>query len=50
MAEPIVIVLQTWERTDCALRTIAAARQYLRYPDVRWYVADDGSRARMCRP
>lgn len=43
MAEPIVIVLQTYRRTDCALRTIAAAVQYLRYPDLRWYVADDGS-------
>lgn len=44
MPEPIVIVLQTWERTEYALRTIASARQYLRYPDLRWYVADDGSR------
>jgi len=44
MAEPIVILLQTWERTEVALRTIAAAREFLRYPDLRWYVADDGSR------
>jgi hypothetical protein len=44
VAEPIVIVLQTWERTDVALRTIRAAREHLRYPDLRWYVADDGSR------
>jgi glycosyltransferase involved in cell wall biosynthesis len=43
MTEPIVIVLQTFKRTDVALRTIAAARQYLHYPDLRWYVADDGS-------
>lgn len=41
--EPIVIILQTYKRTDCALRTIAAAREYLRYNDLRWYVADDGS-------
>ena len=44
MAEPIVIIFQTWERTDVALRTITAARAHLRYPDLRWYVADDGSR------
>lgn len=43
MAEPIVVILQTYKRTDVALRTIAAAREYLRYTDLRWYVADDGS-------
>lgn len=42
--EPIVVILQTFKRTDCALRTIAAARQYLRYDGpLVWYVADDGS-------
>ena len=45
MSEPIIVVLQTWERTDVALRTIAAAKTYLRYGgDLLWYVADDGSR------
>jgi GT2 family glycosyltransferase len=44
VAEPITIILQTWQRTDCAVRTIRAAREHLRYPDLRWYVADDGSR------
>jgi hypothetical protein len=45
MAEPITIILLTWERTDVALRTIAAAREFLRYGGpLRWYVADDGSR------
>jgi hypothetical protein len=45
MAEPIVIVLQTWERTDVAMRTIVAARRNLRYGGrLAWYVADDGSR------
>jgi hypothetical protein len=44
MAEPIVVILQTWERTDVALRTIAAARQHLRYERLLWYLADDGSR------
>lgn len=44
MAEPITIILQTWQRTDCAVRTIRAARRNLIYPELRWYVADDGSR------
>lgn len=44
MRPPIVIVLQTFKRTEVALRTVAAARQYLRYAgDLIWYVADDGS-------
>lgn len=43
MAEPVTIILQTYKRTDVALRTVAAARELLRYPDLRWYVADDGS-------
>jgi hypothetical protein len=43
VTEPITIILQTFKRTDVALRTIVAARQYLHYPDLRWYVADDGS-------
>lgn len=44
MSEPIVVILQTWERSEYAIRTIRAARKHLRYPDLRWYVADDGSR------
>ena len=43
MAEPVTIILQTYKRTDVALRTIAAAREHLHYDDLRWYVADDGS-------
>lgn len=44
MSEPIVIVLQTFKRTDVALRTIAAAKANLRYGgELLWYVADDGS-------
>lgn len=40
----ITIILLTYRRTDYALRTIAAARQHLRYAgELRWYVADDGS-------
>lgn len=42
--EPIVVILQTFKRTDVALRTIAAARQHLHYGGaLHWYVADDGS-------
>jgi glycosyl transferase family 2 len=44
--EPITVILQTYKRTDVALRTIAAARELLHYGgDLRWYVADDGSPA-----
>lgn len=46
--EPIVVILLTYERTDYAVRTLAAARKYLRYPDLRWYLADDGSREEHC--
>lgn len=44
MAEPITVILQTWERTEYAMRTVVAAKGLLRYPDLRWYIADDGSR------
>ena len=43
--EAITIILQTWERTEYALATIAAAKRNLHYGGpLRWYVADDGSR------
>ncbi len=42
--EPIVVVLQTFKRTQNALATIAAAKERLHYGgDLIWYVADDGS-------
>jgi hypothetical protein len=42
--EPITVILQTYRRTEYALRTIAAARELLHYGgDLHWYVADDGS-------
>lgn len=44
MAAPIGIVLLTYERTEYAIRTIEAAAARLRYPDIRWFVSDDGSR------
>lgn len=40
---PIVVILQTYNRTEYAIKTITAAVQHLAYPDLRWYVADDGS-------
>lgn len=44
--ESITVILQTYKRTEYALRTIAAARARLRYDgELRWYVADDGSGA-----
>jgi hypothetical protein len=44
--EPITVILQTFKRTDVALRTIAAARRNLIYGGpLLWYVADDGSPA-----
>jgi hypothetical protein len=42
--EPIIVILQTFKRTDCALATIAAAKEYLHYGGpLLWYLADDGS-------
>jgi hypothetical protein len=43
--EPITVILQTFKRTDVALRTIRAARRHLHYGGrpVPIYVADDGS-------
>lgn len=44
MLPPITIVLQTYKRTDCAVRTVRAANARLRYAGaLGWYVADDGS-------
>ncbi len=42
--ESITVILQTYKRTDYALRTVAAARELLHYDGpMVWYVADDGS-------
>lgn len=44
--EPITVILQTYKRTEYALRTIAAARELLHYGGpLYWYIADDGSPA-----
>lgn len=43
--QPILIILQTYERTAYALETIRAAKANLRYPlPLKWFVTDDGSR------
>lgn len=42
MSEPIVIILQTYQRTDYARRTIKEMIANFDYPR-HWYVADDGS-------
>lgn len=44
MTEPLTICLLTYERTEYALRTIDAVVKHLVYPDIAWYVSDDGSR------
>jgi hypothetical protein len=42
--EPITVILQTYRRTEYALRTIEAACELLHYGGpLAWYVADDGS-------
>lgn len=43
MTTPITICFLTYQRTEYALATIRWVRRYLRYPDLQWYVADDGS-------
>jgi hypothetical protein len=40
---PIVVIFLTYARTDYALRTLRAATDLLAYPNLLWYVADDGS-------
>lgn len=39
----IVVIFLTYARTEYAVRSIRAAIRYLRGPEMRWYVADDGS-------
>ncbi len=42
--EAITVILQTYKRTEYAVQTIGAAREFLHYGgELRWYVADDGS-------
>jgi hypothetical protein len=41
---PVVwLIIATYKRTATALRTIDALYKYLKYPNLHWHVADDGS-------
>lgn len=44
MSEPLTVILLTYERTEYAVQTVKSSVQFLRYPDIRWFVCDDGSR------
>lgn len=39
----VAILMTTYKRTDTAVRTIAGIRNHLDYPNVSWFVSDDGS-------
>jgi len=39
----VVILLVTFKRTECAIRTVNGLKEHLIYPNLRWHVADDGS-------
>lgn len=43
MTTPITICFMTYKRTKYALRTIKSVLEFIRYPNLLWYVADDGS-------
>jgi len=43
MGNPVVVIFLTFQRTGYALRTIRAARERLKYDNLLWYLADDGS-------
>jgi len=49
MSEPITIILITYasskERTSYAIKTIDSVLDNIRYPNLAWFVADDGSSA-----
>jgi len=44
MTEPaICVLLTTYQRTDCALKTIQGIKQNFHYPQLWWWICDDGS-------
>lgn len=45
MDEIIHVLLTTYVRTDCAVRTVDAVKRNLRWPDIQWWISDDGSPA-----
>src|SRR3990172_8933154 len=44
MTEPIAVIFLTFDRIRYAVRSLQSLKDKLRYPDLRYYVADDGSR------
>ena len=44
MTEPVWILFTAFRRTQVALRTIAALKEHLHYPNLHWHICDDGSR------
>jgi len=40
---PVVLLLITYERTEVALQTIRGIKERVRYPNLSWHIADDGS-------
>lgn len=40
---PIWVMLTTYRRTEMALRTVRAIKQNLIYPNLGWYISDDGT-------
>lgn len=44
MSDPeIAILLTTYKRTECAVRTIESVRKNFRWGNISWWVSDDGS-------
>lgn len=40
---PIWILLTTYERTACAVRTVEALKKNMLWPNIGWWISDDGS-------
>lgn len=40
---PVWIILTTYKRAELAIRTIKAIKQNLIWPNIGWFIADDGS-------
>jgi GT2 family glycosyltransferase len=39
----VCILLTTFRRTECAVRTVRALKKHLLWPDLWWMISDDGS-------
>ena len=44
MTEPVWILFTAFRRTQVAVRTIAALKEHLHYPNLHWHICDDGSK------